>query len=616
MSAPTELPPGALLPEDAASWRRVRRYAVPGWMIERATAHRLAGDWRAACAAAAVEVAFDLPALASRYGPAVAGAAEDDLRHLVPDLLRWHLPRVLGGRTTLAPNRRVLLAHYGPGRGGDVPALYLTTRAMVDGPQRLRLHCAPVDPAKRRHAYAGWTTEDWTAARWFWDSRHTAALRSCAGPADRLPFFRADGTPLAAGELPSADPGAGDPAGRAEWAAVLQQRGDVVEAFAAAGIELDLTPPEDRWGAYRGQDPRAVLSAFPMDLARLVDTIRLLTAAGAGDRYCFSPDWRGGLLLEPGGSGTAGALRARLAVRDDLNTVTRVPLYAWQPLPDPYLVRTGRITPRELHPLVSAALFPGAGPAVGPPGPAAPRPVRVRCLGEWHEVRSRDGVLEMPHSAGEQQRERAMRAFGGAVAGCFAARDAWTSGQGRLPRALRGERRELFQRALHGDAPGVLALLDAGLDPRVRDARGQGLLHLLPFLPHEELLPRLLAAGLGLEDEDQSRRTPLQSAVQNGGTAALVRALLAAGARTDGIDDMDLSLAQVIRRYKRDDLAFLRELVEERHPGIGSESYEDFMDEREEWGDDDEDYDDDGYAAVGDAAVGDAAVGDDGGAHE
>ncbi|MFF2198329.1 ankyrin repeat domain-containing protein [Streptomyces sp. NPDC058157] len=591
------LPPGALPDEDAASWQRVRRYAVPRWMIERATAHRLAGDWRAACAAAGVEVAFALPALAAAYGPAVAAAVEEDLLHLVPDLVRWHLPRVLGGRSVLAPNRRAVLARYAP--GDDAPALYVTTRAMVDGPQRLKLHCAPVDPARHRHTYAGWAIEDWTGARWFWDSRHTAELRSFAGPADRLPFFRADGTPLDAAELPRAEPAADDRAARAEWAAVLHRRGDLVEAFATAGIALDLSPFDRNGQLWPTHDVREALDTVPLDPVRLADAVRRLTAAGAGERFRFAPHWRGLMIVEPAGADAEHDLLMRVVDANAVREVPRLPDHAWQPLPDPYLVRSGRTAPHELHPLVAEALFPAAGPAAGPPVPAAPRPVRVRCVGEWHEVRSRGGVLEIPHTAEEQQRERAMRAFGGAVAGCFAARDAWTTGEGRLPRGLRAERRELLERVQHGDTPGVLALLDAGVDPRVRNGRGQGLLHLLPFVRHEELLPRLLEAGLDLEQQDDSDRTPLQCAVQNGGTAALVRALLAAGARTDVIDDMELSLGQVVRRYKRTDLTFLRQLVEERHPLIGSGEYDDFIEDREEW-EEKREYDVDGYAAVGD----------------
>ncbi|KIF02379.1 hypothetical protein PL81_30290, partial [Streptomyces sp. RSD-27] len=258
------MPPGALHDEDAAAWQRIRRYAVPRWMIEQATAHRLAGDWRAACAAAGTETTVDLTALAAGHGTAVAETVAEDLRHFAPDLLRWHLPRVLGGRTVLAPNRRVVLARYGS--GPDAPLLYVTTRAMVDGPQRLRLHCAPVDPGARRRAYASWVVEDWTRARWFWDVRHAAELRSSVGPADRIPFFRADGTPLGEDELPTADPGPADPAGRAEWAAALQWRRESVDAFAAAGIELDLSAPAN---AYRWSDAAASLKGAALDPALL-----------------------------------------------------------------------------------------------------------------------------------------------------------------------------------------------------------------------------------------------------------------------------------------------------------------------------------------------------------
>ncbi|MBZ9644619.1 ankyrin repeat domain-containing protein, partial [Streptomyces sp. PSKA30] len=269
--------------------------------------------------------------------------------------------------------------------------------------------------------------------------------------------------------------------------------------------------------------------------------------------------------------------------------VPRLPSYAWQRLPDLGLLRAGRIRPEDLHPLVAAALFPQAGPAAGPPGPTTPAPVRVRCGGVWHEVVSRNGVLDIPHTEQERQRELALRAFGGTVSGCFATQHAWTSGEGRLPRALRDQRRELFQHVQHGDTPAVLALLDAGTDPHVRDRRGRGLLHVLHLLDHRELLPRLLAAGLDLEAQDKAHRTPLQSAVHYGGSAALVRDLLDAGARIDVIDEMELSLAQVIRRYERTDLMFLRRRVLQEHPGIGSEWWDEYMSEQDSEPDWDED---------------------------
>ncbi|MEU6298178.1 ankyrin repeat domain-containing protein [Streptomyces erythrochromogenes] len=549
---------GGFTVEDAPAWQRIRRHAVPGWMIERATAHRLAGDWRAACAAAAVDVGFELSDIEARHGAAVAAAVAEDLRHLAPDLLRWHLPRLLGGRTTLATDLRIVLATYG-GPGG--PALSVTTPLMTEGSQRLRLHCAPVTAEYDTYTGRGFVPEDWTAIRPFWDARHASEL----------------GARFA------------EPEGLAGRVARLRAAGDPVGAFAAAGITCDLTVPTPR-SYQRPADPGALLAQLPVDLTRLApETVRLV-AAGAGDRYRIPVNWRCSLLLEPDGP---GALRARVIEAAEAATVPILPRYAWQRLPDLELVRTGRISPRALHPLVAAALFPEAGPAVGPPGPEAGGPVRVRCRGGWHEVRSRGGVLDVPHTPEEQQRERAMRAFGGAVSGCFAVQQIWTTGEGRLPRGLRAQRHELFLRMQHGDTPGVLALLDAGLDPRVRDARRRGLLHGLHLLDHEVLLPRLLAAGLDLEARDTAERTPLLSAVHWGGSADLVRALLAAGARIDVIDEMELSLSQEVRRYKRTDLAFLRDRVDEEFPGIGADWFDEHMEyrEAEENDEDDEDAD-------------------------
>ncbi|MFE1869281.1 ankyrin repeat domain-containing protein [Streptomyces sp. NPDC059496] len=549
---------GGLQPEDRPAWRRIRRYAVPGWMIEQATAHRLAGDWRAACAAAAVDVEFELPVVEARYGAAVAEAVAEDLRHFAPDLLRWHLPRYLGGRTTIATDRRILLASYG-GPGG--PTLSVTTPHMSEGPQRLRLHCAPVTGKKwNLYTGSGFTSQNWTAVRPFWDARHASEL----------------GARFA------------DPDGLAERIATLWARKDVVGAYAAAGIACDLTVPAPQQ-RQRQNDPEAVLAGTPFDLTRLAPEVARLVAAGAGDRYRLAAGWRTYLLFEHTGP---HGLRARVVEQAEALDVPALPGYVWQRLPDLELVRTGLVSPRELHPLVAAALFPGAGPAVGPPGPGTGTSARVRCRGGWHEVHSRGGVLDVPHTPEEQQRERAMRAFGGAVSGCFAVQQSWTTGEGRLPRALQVQRQELFLYAQHGDTPGVVALLDAGMDPRIRDARGRGLLHALHLLDHEVLLPRLLAAGLDLEARDKNERTPLLSAVHWGGSADLVRALLAAGARIDVVDELELSLSQEILRYKRTDLTFLRDRVNEEFPGIGADWYDDHLAYREDDADEDDEDDD------------------------
>jgi len=202
-------------------------------------------------------------------------------------------------------------------------------------------------------------------------------------------------------------------------------------------------------------------------------------------------------------------------------------------------------------------------------------------------VRSLDGRLRTAHTEEEERRERAMRAFGGPVTGCFAVAQAWTSGTGWLPKALRAQRLEFFSRVQQGDTTEVLRLLDAGIDPHIRDGRQRTLLHLLHLLDYETMLPKLLAAGLDLEARDQSQRTPLHMAVGEG-PEALVRALLDAGARTDVADDGDRSLPYVILHHRRRELRFLYDAVLRDHPKLADELYYSWED-LDEWEGQDDD---------------------------
>ncbi|MUT91848.1 ankyrin repeat domain-containing protein [Streptomyces sp. Z38] len=580
--------PACFSPAEASSWRRIRRYAVPRTMIERATERRTAGDWRGACAAARVDVDIDLAEIAEHCGQDVADALEDDLRHLVPDLVRWHLPRMLHGWTTLDTDRTVVLARYRPVRTDEgpraTPYLHLTTPAMRQGPQRVTLSFGTLLDEGPAGVF-GSTTEDWRYARHLWDARHTADLREHAGGPGRLPFFDAEGGLLGPDALPSSDPGADDPAARAEWITLLHEKGEVAEALAAAGIDADLSPPPDSPHWYGSG--ATLVARLSLDHTRLADEIRRLRDEGVGDRFLTLDYWHSRLLWEL----KDGGLAVRVVnPRKTTENLPFLPGTLWRRLPDLDLLRVGGIEPEHLHPLVGAALFPGVRPDAGiggPPGPDAPQPVRVRCRGEWHEVGFRPGVLlRMPHSDEEQQRERALRAFGGAVAGCFAVEQTWASGDGRLPKALRDRRSDLFLRAQHGDTDGVLRLLDAGVDIRVRDGAGRSLLHVLNLVDHEPLLPRMLAAGLDLEARDKEDRTPLFVAVAEGGSRALVEALLAAGARIDVEDHMEQSLAHVVRRYRRSDLAFLEKRVREEYPDAGADWWDDYLSR-----DDDEDDD-------------------------
>ncbi|WP_214106443.1 ankyrin repeat domain-containing protein [Acrocarpospora catenulata] len=511
-------------PEEAASWQRIRQYAVPRSMIEQATAHRLAGDWQGACAAANVDVTFTLSELAQAYGREFADAIEDDLHAFTPDLLRWHLPRVRHGYSTIEPGQVIILSSPLPGG----LSLHLTAPVFPDGPQRLTLRVGEISP-RLRSPHRRHNVQDWSVARHLWDAWHSADLLERCGGGDRPPFFNADGSPRA---VPATPPTGDDPAAHTEWVTTLHERGEIEAALAAADIEFETTGPDMRcWES----NPFRVLDWIPLALTRLgPETQRL------GGR-CYLRYRYTSLMLER--HEDTGRLRVKLIRDHDIGDLPLLATACWRRLPDLDLLHHGRTVPERLHPLVRDALFPRhpAGPA-GPPDPEPPAPVRVRCRGEWHEVRATGSTLHLPHTEVEQQRERAMRAFGGAVAGCFAVQQAWTSGTGWLPKALRAQRNDFFLRVQHGDTPGVLRLLDAGMSPHLQDGRRRNLLHSLHLLDHERLLSRLLAAGVDLEAQDHFGRTPLHVAVGDYGSTALVRALLDAGARIDVVDDGGWSL--------------------------------------------------------------------------
>ncbi|MEV5754852.1 hypothetical protein AB0L00_44215 [Actinoallomurus sp. NPDC052308] len=596
-------------PHEASRLRRIRRYAVPRWMIEQATERRLAGDWRGACAAANVDVAFDLADVADEYGAAVAAELEDDLLNLAPDLLRLHLPRLDRGRTTIVPDQVIVLSAPGAPPGAPSPALrslfVRTPRWMVHGPQRLTLdfgHASAdyvvLDTDVPYCAFWHGLVQQWSTARHLWDARHAGDLRErCGGDAGRAPFFEADGAPRA---LPAADPGRADPAAHTEWVTLLHERGEVAAAFAAAGIALDAEPVEiDPYFSVKEVHPLDVFERMPLALTRLEAEIRRLAERTGRDRFWIPYTHYAAVILEAGPS----QVRARVVANEggrEPDDAEVLPEACWRRLPDLDLLRDGGTPPERLHPLVREALFPGRAAAdgpVGPPGPEPPAPVRVRCRDAWHEVSSDGGVLRIPHDEEEQRRESAMRAFGGAVAGCFAVRETWTSGAGRLPKALRDQRRELFSRVEHGDLPGVVELLDAGVDPRIRDGRRRTLLHLLHLLDpgvdvrgvgpkrrellhrlglldHDGLLARLLAAGVDIDARDVEERTPLFAAICGDGSPALVRALLDAGARIDlkgEIHEEEMSIYRLLQLHVRDDLGFLVERIERDHPELTEE---------------------------------------------
>ena len=156
-----------------AGWLNARRHGVPASMVRLATARRLAGDWQGACAAARYDVAVDPAAISSSHGRDIAEQVEEDLRHLAPDLARWHLPRQWrGGSGLLEPDQRIPLARYGDGPAA--PALWLRTPAHLERPQQVEIRFGAIDPD-------GSSVDSWLDARHRWDARATDALRRWLG---------------------------------------------------------------------------------------------------------------------------------------------------------------------------------------------------------------------------------------------------------------------------------------------------------------------------------------------------------------------------------------------------------------------------------------------------
>jgi len=393
-----------------SSWLRVRRFAVPPSMIETATARRAAGDWAGACAAAAVDVDLDLRSTARTYGRDLVTRLRADLRHLAPDLLRWHLPRIAPDGL-LRPGLTVSLARYGP---DPLHLVVRTPPAWADAGQRISL--ALWDPS-HPEAGAGLHPHPHPSRRFrldlhqhLWDARRSAelALRSgAADPPDRSPGDAAGRDPAVADVL--ARLVGGRPCAVGRWAA------EAAIVLAAEGRT------SGRIGVRYGTRHRLVLDV-----------------AGG-------PDLRITAAFPVGGHGA-------LPLLPDAAT--------WVP-PDVELLRAGLLEPGDLHPLVADALVPGRGTAAAPGTGAregASGPKVVQCRGARHRIDLVDGVLApLDHGPDEVRREELLAALTGTPLPCLQAIDA----AHRRPECLEDVRARLD----HGDTAGALAVVESLLGP-------------------------------------------------------------------------------------------------------------------------------------------------------
>ncbi len=333
------------------------------------------------------------------------------------------------------------------------------------------------------------------------------------GSAHRMPFLTPDGLPLPPEALGTGTDAAADT--ERIWQRLVA--GDLVGAWAAGGIDV------------AGVDAEALQRPTAPPTLPVGVAAEARAAAAAFGVAQVSTLYGASLTLTVDGM-TAEALD----VSEYLEVPTRI-LTGSVP-PDLALLAAGRQRPADLHPLVRDALFPGSVADHGVPartvGATAADPARVRCQGVWHRMEVTGGTLRLlDHTEEEQLRERMLRTLGGTSSGCYAVQAAWTTGAGRLPRALADRRREVKHRMQHGDTDWLLDGLRRGvIDPHMRDANGWSLLHLVMWVDFERVLPLLLAAGVPVDARDRIGRTPLYLAVMNGGPPELMRRLLAEGA--------------------------------------------------------------------------------------
>ncbi|MEU1406711.1 hypothetical protein ABZ471_30900 [Streptomyces sp. NPDC005728] len=432
-------------------WLRVREFAVPPSMIETATVRRRAGDWAGACAAAGVDVDLDLRYVARTHGRDLAARVRADLRHLAPDLLRWHLPRIAPDGL-LRPGLTLTLARYdGEGCARDRP-VHLVARtppAWADAGQRISLALwdgSRSDTAARHPHPRPSRRYRLDLHRHLWDARRAGELGVRSG-ADR----------------PAPDP---EPP--------------------------DLAPPGlgcavDRWAAEAG----LLLGAEGRSAGTFV--VRL------GGRRRLVLD-----LVAPGDGGAVPALRVAESLPEGgVPALPVLPDAATRVLPDLELLRAGLLAPDRLHPLVASALVPDHAPA-GPlrrPGPADGSRL-VECRGARHRIGLVDGVLvPLDHGPEEIRREELLVALGGPPLPCLQAIDE----AHRRPDCLTGVRERLD----HGDTAGALAVVE-GLLGREALLRDGSLRDALEAAAARKITYGLYRAGLigpGRTPPDPNRRT-------------------------------------------------------------------------------------------------------------
>lgn len=386
-----------------------RRYGVPPTMIAAAAQRRAVGDWRGACAAADVDVYLNPDDVRRRYGAAISEQLLAALRDLVPDVLRWHLPRCGHGAGELLAGLLVPLAEF---RDGDrvLTLVAMTPQVALDAGEQIVL--TVLESAGPARPFVG--ADPVTRALLGLVRVRQAGRHSLVRHPEFWSAAKASG--LAAMV---------DATAEAQDIARLQDAGDFAEAWQAAGFELvgDPLPSRTRW-----------LAALPVRLPGLADRVR--TAVPGVDAAAL----RSGVgAVELSGLNSAGPVVARVVSKPDLPTV---PTAVWARSLDVDLLRCGAIGAQELHPLVAAALGerPSAPepdewlyrevPFIGGPCPDADIPTLwIQCGADAHRVAHHDGTWRPLDHPGNAGREALFRRLGGPADPCGQAVDYLATGR-------------------------------------------------------------------------------------------------------------------------------------------------------------------------------------------
>lgn len=408
------------IPAHLLMWQRVREYAVPPSVIETATARRSVGDWAGACAAARVDTDLDLRAVRDRHGTELVTRLRADLRRLAPDLLRWHMPRILpDGR--LRPGLTISLSHYRSSGATPLQLVVRTPPAWADAGQRMSLalweesgigaprHHPHPHPARRFRL---------DLHRHLWDSGRCGELAWRCG-ASGAPFLAPPDRPY------------------------TLARPDVPDLPDRSAVHDDCSWASGRWAAEAelllGSEGRPC-GAFTVRLGARSRAVLELIAPDDSHAPTFRP------------------LREALPPQE-VAALPLLPEAAARVLPDLELLRAGLVESDRLHPLVATALAvaasvaaAGSGPAAGP-APQPGDPHRVECRGEVHRIALRDGALTaIDHDPAQLRREELLVALGGPALPCLRAIDAVH----REPEALPAVRERLG----HGDVTGALNVVE------------------------------------------------------------------------------------------------------------------------------------------------------------